>query len=144
MNGKNIPVEMVMFDIPNNSPTVYLCGKDNDGAYICTVSFKKLLSANTNYSSGDASVTIAYLSKDTRLFNGVHQYAALVSNTAKVSIGEYRWGDTVEFTIEGITNPDVYKDFSGTLVFNIDGTAGFDENASDHLADWKKDNIIPE
>lgn len=144
MNGKSIPVEMAAFDIPSSAPTVYLCGKTNNGAYICTVTFKTLPAANSDYSASDASVTIAYSGKDTKASNGTHQYALLSTDTTKISVGEYQWGDTIELTVEGKTNPDVYKDYEGTLVFNISGTASFDNGASGALADWKKDNIIPD
>ncbi len=144
MNGKSIPVEMAAFDIPSSAPTVYLCGKTNNGAYICTVTFKTLPAANSDYSASDASVTIAYSGKDTKASNGAHQYALLSTDTTKISVGEYQWGDTIELTVEGKTNPDVYKDYEGTLVFNISGTASFDNGASGALADWKKDNIIPD
>lgn len=145
INGKDIPVEIAMFDTQSGSAalTANFCGKNNKGAYICTVTFNETPQSNTDYSAGGASVSVIYSGKDTKVNNDYHQYAYLSSETTQISVGEYVPGSTIEITVSGKTNPDVFGDFDGVLEFKVNTKAEFSNDLANTLAEWKSSGMIP-
>lgn len=145
INGKNIPVEIAMFDTQSGSAalTANFCGKNNKGAYICTVTFNETPQSNTDYSSGGASVSVIYSGKDTKVNNDYHQYAYLSSETTQISVGEYVPNSSIEITVSGKTNPDVFGDFDGVLEFKVNTKAEFSNDLANTLAEWKSSGMIP-
>lgn len=145
INGKSVPVKLAVLEpqSENGSLSVHFCGKSGGKAYICTVIFKELPTANSDCPADKVNATIFYSGNDTREFYDTHLFAVLSSELTTISVGEFEPDGTIELTVSGTTTPDLLKDYEGELDFKISGKAKLNSEASAAVSDWKESNVIP-